>query len=233
MLQVGYCVFQALAAICDFIMQRFIIYALCSRDLCKSSFRPSVFFHPAGSPVVGLDGAVCPSTILRRIGAIVVDTIDRQSLGGFTHIGKKILVVFHPAFANRDASSAISRICRTLLAVTSFSHSPIDPIRSIFKSLFRVSPFRVLATRLAPLRPPGPKRGKIHDLFVAAFAAALNHSTDLTPFADGSAFMQNGPTPITVARGDADFFVRCHLGRIRLNYFSIKPGSHITEIAHD
>ena len=90
-----------------------------SVDVNAKAFRPltggqryAVFGNSdIGFSVVGLFFARRPSAVFRAVRAVVINTIKSGSGWSFTHIRNKIRKR-HPSFANINASSPISFICR-------------------------------------------------------------------------------------------------------------------------
>lgn len=72
--------------------------------------------------VVALFGNSRPSTILRRVWAIVVNAVERMPLWTHAHVIEKILKRFTPAVANFNASVAVILEAYIVRVVTSAEH---------------------------------------------------------------------------------------------------------------
>jgi hypothetical protein len=58
------------------------------------------------STIIHLSGTWCPTAILERVWAIIVNAVQRHSQLRLAHVGKEVLKL-HPAFANRNASTPV------------------------------------------------------------------------------------------------------------------------------
>lgn len=72
----------------------------------------ALVLHPSVIAFVdGLLGACCPSAIIRRVVAVIVDSVDRVVWRRLTaHISQKRREAISPLFAHRNASSTIARV---------------------------------------------------------------------------------------------------------------------------
>jgi len=93
--------------------------------------------HGVSAPVVVLLADRCPSTIGRRVVAVVVDSVDGHAGRPFPHIGQECFES-HPAVANRDASPAIAGEVRMAGVQASFLHCGPRFVRGRFKTGRRV-----------------------------------------------------------------------------------------------
>lgn len=123
--------------------------------------------------------ACCPTTIIRRVIAIIVAPVEcvcrRRT---FAHIGKEILETIAPAFANTNPLRSVPLKIRPLRLVTSAAH--VNP-NAIFRRAFHavlICPslcnFRRYFTRqaTAALRFSGPQIGDLNAAFDPAIAPA-------------------------------------------------------------
>ena len=90
------------------------------RDLAAwSSMRASL------ASVVGLCLSTRPSTVLRRVGAVVVDSLDRVKWGGLrSHVRREILEAGHPPLADADASSTVVGVPDAARVGAALNHRP-------------------------------------------------------------------------------------------------------------
>lgn len=69
-----------------------------------------------------------PAAILRRVGAVVVDSIQGVlSRWARSHVAKELTEVVSPLIAHRDATATVAREVRHLRVVATVSHRAPDP----------------------------------------------------------------------------------------------------------
>lgn len=91
-------------------------YIIAKDRIMLSAPRPSI---------VGLHLSGRPSTIAGRVVAIIVDAINRLTLGWMFHIFQKILKAISPSFANLNSSLSIVRvIIAERIVATVYHHDP-------------------------------------------------------------------------------------------------------------
>ena len=99
----------------------------------------SIYFNDdVVSFVLSLRFSICPSTILRTISLIVIDTVYCKSLlpsMGISPFKKSRQIM--PFFANRDPACTITRIIRCFLILTPANHIIPHPIqaRPVFRGI--------------------------------------------------------------------------------------------------
>ena len=78
----------------------------------------------------------CPPTIFRRVWTIIIDTIDRVTLGAISHISNKAFERLTPAVANGNTTTTIPAVRRIFLVIAPFDHKQIRiPKRMFAKSV--------------------------------------------------------------------------------------------------
>lgn len=90
-------------------------------------------------------GTCCPTTIVGRIAAIVINAMQRLSLGARSHVRQKVLKA-QPSVAHRDAAVTVVTVPRRIRVPASLQHSV--PRRVCWRS----ATARVVAVRRASLR---------------------------------------------------------------------------------
>lgn len=132
----------------------------------------------ARAAVVGLLKRRGPSAVFGRVGAVVVDAIQRMSLGLVAHVGVKSREIGVPAVANVDSATAPVGVSRMVRIVAAGLHvAPRVVSRSRLSSWFLAVLGRAQAryfSRNAPaaFRDTVFQRKGTHRTFGAAFAPA-------------------------------------------------------------
>lgn len=78
--------------------------------------------QPVVAPVVGLLLGGCPSAVLRRVVAVVVDAVKPSARRRITHVGMELGKGFTPAITDPDSASTIANEGRVFFAVAAAKH---------------------------------------------------------------------------------------------------------------
>ncbi|KKU98302.1 MAG: hypothetical protein UY28_C0004G0040 [Candidatus Amesbacteria bacterium GW2011_GWB1_48_13] len=70
----------------------------------------------------------CPPAIFRRVGTVVVDTVNRHSWWRFAHVGKEVLERTSPSFADRNPTTTPTWIILVTRGCASLFHAAPNPI---------------------------------------------------------------------------------------------------------
>lgn len=143
-----------------------------SRRHRQSPKRSMWFFNPPSFPaVVCLLLASGPSAIVRRIRAIVVDSVDGQSGRTQTHVGEKIRKGVYPPFANKYSATAVVIVILVIWVQTTSLHARpnlvfggfIHPGRGSLGSCLFTAKASAASNEAAPERRRSRNRGTTAD----------------------------------------------------------------------
>lgn len=126
-----------------------ITYAKLPRPFRNRLLASSVLKAMVIALIVRLFNICCPTTIVGRVRAIVVDAVDAVfGRGTRPHIGKEVLKGFAPAVADKDTSPAVSRVAGTHWIMAPVQHHAQGVV---FSRLFTFSSRAVLRKPLLQL----------------------------------------------------------------------------------
>lgn len=112
----------------------------------SESIRPLLHIHgftvecqqSVVAPVVGLLFGGCPSAVIRRVVAVVVDAIKPSARRRITHVGIESCERFAPSVADADATRTVANEGRVFFAVAAAQHAAPCAVFAWFCSFAQV-----------------------------------------------------------------------------------------------
>lgn len=133
--------------------------------------------HARGASIQGLLPGRSPAAILRRVVAVIINSIQACTCGWIAHVRAKVQKGTPPPLADFYTSTAVARITYVVCVVAPANHASPGVVDRAEAKTVRCDPLFQKLARItaATCAVATTERRAIDDLFVAAGAAASPH----------------------------------------------------------